>query len=58
MRAFADLYASGDSTVPERRAALLAHKQSLEDRQAELDLCRTILDRKLKKYDEIMKDQR
>ena len=57
MRAFADLYASGDSTVPKRRAALLAHKRSLEDRQAELDLCRKILDQKLKKYDDIMKDQ-
>lgn len=57
MRAFAGLYASGDSTIPERRAALLTHRQSLEARQAELDRCRTILDRKLKKYDEIMKDQ-
>ncbi len=57
MRAFAELYASGDTTIPERRAALLTHKQSLQDRQAELDLCRTILERKLEKYDEIMKDQ-
>lgn len=57
MRAFAALYASGDTTVPERKAALLAHKQSLQDRQAELDLCRKILDRKLQRYDEIMKDR-
>ena len=57
MRMFAALYASGDATIPKRRAALLAHRQSLEARQAELERCRTILDRKLQKYDEIMKDQ-
>ncbi|MDV4169673.1 MerR family transcriptional regulator [Rhodovulum sp. FJ3] len=57
MRTFADLYASGDTTIPKRRAALLAHRQSLEDRQAEVERCRAILDRKLQKYDEIMKDQ-
>ena len=57
MRTFADLYASGDATVPRRRAALLAHRHSLEARQAELERCRTILDRKLQKYDEILKDQ-
>ncbi|MEO0751641.1 MAG: MerR family transcriptional regulator [Pseudomonadota bacterium] len=34
MRMFADLYASGDATIPERKAALLAHRQSLEVRQA------------------------
>lgn len=56
MRAFAGLYASGDDTIPERRTALLAHRQSLEDRQAELDQCRTILDLKLQRYDEAMKD--
>lgn len=57
MRIFADLYASGDDTLPERKAVLLAHRQSLEDRQAELDQCRAILNRKLKKYDAIIKDQ-
>lgn len=57
MRAFAELYAAGDATIHARRAALLAHGQRLADRQAELDQCRTILDRKLQKYDEIMKDQ-
>lgn len=57
MRTFADLYASGDATIPERKAALLAHRQSLKARQAELDRCRAILDRKLQRYDEIMKDQ-
>jgi MerR family transcriptional regulator, aldehyde-responsive regulator len=57
MRTFADLYASGDVTVPKRRAALLAHRQSLEARQAELERCRTILDLKLQKYDEIMRAQ-
>lgn len=57
MKAFAKLYALGDATVRKRKAALLAHRQSLEDRQAELDQCRKILDRKLQRYDEIMKDQ-
>lgn len=57
MRAFADLYSSGDDTIPERKAALLAHRKSLEVRQAELDQCRAILNRKLKRYDEIMRDQ-
>lgn len=57
MRAFADLYASGDATIPKRKAALLAHRQSLEVRQAELERCRTILDRKLQRYDEILEDQ-
>ena len=57
MRAFAVLYASGDAKIPERKAALLAHRQSLEDRQAELDRCRAILDGKLQRYDEILEDQ-
>lgn len=56
MRTFAALYASGDSTIPERKAALLTHRKSLEERQAELDRCREILDRKLQRYHEIMKD--
>lgn len=57
MRAFADLYASGGGKIPERKAVLLAHKQRLDNRQAELDLCRVILDRKLRRYDEMIKDQ-
>lgn len=57
MRSFAELYASGDETIPERKIALLAHRQSLKDRQAELNQCRAILDRKLQRYDEILEDQ-
>lgn len=57
MRSFADLYASGDATIPKRKATLLSHRQSLEARQAELERCRAILDRKLHKYDVTMKDQ-
>ena len=57
MRRFAELYASGDTTIRERKAALLSHRQSLEERQAELERCRVILDRKLRKYDEILGDQ-
>ncbi len=58
MRAFANLYACGDDTIQERKAALLVHGQSLEDRQAELDRCHTILNRKLQRYDDMMKDQK
>ncbi|MCK7615750.1 MerR family transcriptional regulator [Roseibium sediminicola] len=54
MRAFAALYASGDETVPQRKAVLLRHRKSLEIRQTELDRCRAILDRKLKRYEEIL----
>ena len=57
MRSFAELYASGDSKIPERKAVLLAHRRRLEDRQAELDRCRGILDRKLNRYDDILRDQ-
>lgn len=57
MRRFAELYACGDTTIPKRKAALLAHRRSLDVRQAELERCRTILDHKLRRYDEIMKDQ-
>lgn len=57
MRKFAELYASGDATIPRRRETLLAHRQSLRARQADLERCRTILDRKLQKYDETVKDQ-
>ena len=57
MRAFAALYSAGDKTVQQRKAALLAHRRSLDARQAELDRCRAILDRKLLKYDEILEDQ-
>ena len=57
MRTFADLYASGDATIPERKAALLSHRKSLEVRQAELEHCRKILDRKLQIYNEITKDR-
>jgi MerR family transcriptional regulator, aldehyde-responsive regulator len=56
MRAFATLYQAGDETVPQRQAALMAHRKSLDQRQADLDCCRTILDRKLKKYEEILED--
>ena len=54
MRAFAALYAAGDETVQQRKTALLAHRESLSQRQAELDRCRSLLDRKLQKYDEIL----
>lgn len=58
MRAFANLYALGDETVAQRKEALLAHRQSLTDRQAALDRCRAMLDQKLSKYDAILEDQK
>ncbi len=58
MSAFAELYSFGDKTVPERKVVLMTHRQSLENRRAGLGKCRAILDRKLKKYDEILEDQR
>ena len=57
MRRFADLYAAGDITIPKRRAVLQAHRRTLELRQAELDHCRAILNRRLQRYDEITKGQ-
>ncbi|MEO1796833.1 MAG: MerR family transcriptional regulator [Pseudomonadota bacterium] len=54
MRAFADLYAAGEATVAERKAALLAHRARMDERRAELDACQSILTRKLKRYDEIL----
>ena len=57
MRAFAALYASGDETVSERKSILTRHRRSLKDRQAELNRCRTILDRKLTKYAQILEGQ-
>ncbi|MEM5473689.1 MerR family transcriptional regulator [Hoeflea sp. AS60] len=58
MRAFANLYASGHETVPQRKAALLAHRENLDGRQAELDRCRVILDRKLQTYDEVLENRK
>lgn len=58
MRSFADLYASGNGRIPERKAVLLTHRRRLEDRQAELNRCCAILDRKLDRYDEILRDQK
>ncbi|MEO0485458.1 MAG: MerR family transcriptional regulator [Pseudomonadota bacterium] len=51
MRAFAALYAQGDATVGARKAALMTHQRRLDDRQAELDRCRGLLARKLRRYD-------
>lgn len=56
MRAFATLYQGGDATVPARKAALLAHRQSLALRRAQIDRCRELLDRKLQIYEEIMRE--
>jgi len=57
MRSFAELYTSGDGKLPERKAVLMAHRRRLDERQAELDRCRVILDRKLDRYDEILRNR-
>ena len=56
MRRFADLYARGDDTIRDRKAALVAHKRSLDARQAELDRCRALLEGKLARYDALLGD--
>lgn len=58
MRRFAALYAAGDETITQRKAVLEAHQTSLDDRQAELDRCRTLLAQKLRKYDALLEDQK
>lgn len=57
MRAFAALYAAGDETIPQRKAVLLQHRQSLAQKQEALERCRAILDRKLARYDDVLGDQ-
>lgn len=57
MRSFAELYRRGDDTLLDRKAALLRHRDSLADRQTELERCRAILDRKLAIYDDKLKDE-
>ncbi len=54
MQKFAAFYAKGNKTIPDRKAMLLMHGQRLIDKQAELDRCAEILERKLAKYDESM----
>ncbi|MEM8836685.1 MAG: MerR family DNA-binding protein, partial [Pseudomonadota bacterium] len=57
MKAFAALYRQGEKTIPERKNALLKHRDRLFESQAALDRCRAILDRKLARYDEIIEDR-
>ena len=54
MARFADLYRRGDETVRDRKAMLLAHRESLTARRAALEHCAALLTVKLQKYDEIM----
>ena len=56
MQSFATLYKNGDTTVPERKAMLLAHRQRLAERKAQLERCDTLLTQKLARYDDIMRD--
>lgn len=57
MRHFASLYQQGDATIAQRKAALIAHSDRLEDRQATLDACRDLLAYKLTRYTEILEEK-
>lgn len=50
MSRFAALYREGDRTMPERKAILLTHAESLKERRAELDRCEEVLAHKLAIY--------
>jgi hypothetical protein len=56
MQNFAALYRKGNSTVPKRKAMLMAHTRRLEARQAELNRCKDLLAFKLARYNEIIGD--
>lgn len=51
MQRFAALYRAGDAAMPERKAVLLAHAESLKERRAALDRCEALLARKIALYD-------
>lgn len=53
MRRFAELYRAGDGAMPERKAVLLAHAESLKKRRAALDRCEELLVRKIALYDSL-----
>ena len=57
MRRFAELYRAGDSAMPERKAVLLTHAESLKQRRAALDRCEALLARKIALYDSLMEKE-
>ena len=57
MKYFAKLYERGNETLPERKAILVDHAAHLYKRRATLDRCAEILADKLKRYDELGKDE-
>ncbi|MFK7941233.1 MAG: MerR family transcriptional regulator [Roseovarius sp.] len=57
MQRFAQAYAQGDATIPDRRAILLAHRNTLEERRTDLDRCADLLAYKLQRYSDIEGDK-
>ena len=54
MKKFAGLYQQGNATVSERKKMLTEHEKHLELQQIRLAKCKTLLSRKLARYDEIL----
>ena len=52
MRRFAALYRAGDHTIPEHKAILVAHAESLKKRRGDLDRCEAFLADKISIYEE------
>jgi DNA-binding transcriptional MerR regulator len=57
MQRFGALYQDGDETIPERRAILLAHARTLQERRSDLDRCEEILAYKIRIYDGISEQE-
>ncbi|MEP5151611.1 MerR family transcriptional regulator [Planktotalea sp.] len=54
MKHFAALYQLGDATVRERRGILSEHQVILEETEARLQKCKTLLSYKIGRYDQIL----
>ncbi|MCV3273311.1 MerR family transcriptional regulator [Roseobacter sinensis] len=54
MKRFAELYAAGNETIPERKAILMDHSKLLQMRRENLDRCEDVLARKLEIYEDYL----
>jgi len=54
MKHFAELYAHGDATVPERKQVLTDHARHLDAQAARIAECKALLAHKLSLYDTIL----